>query len=310
MRFWSKTSGRVAGSAAIAAVAGVSLALAGQAAAAETHAAATTSAGQIAELAGSLQRIGRKLARTGVANGKAHALLKARAAYLALQPKLEADLPADATPEALAARRSLVALDKEYVRQINESLARAGKSPTSQVEEVCRLNHQTRAGQSVIRITTRFDQAAGMLGTQAGVPIVHLSGNASDPSVRVDRNRAAVAALCVLTATRALVPVLTRAIETGKQDQAIALTSQTTGALARSLAFMTAREPQSGSPYLAVWRAQVAYATAEQTFYDGLTEQARTGRIARQARWEGAQKALPDVIAKLEREQQAAGLIR
>jgi hypothetical protein len=309
MRFWPKTSGRLARSGAVAIVACVALALAGSAAAASTEAAATTSAGQIARFAASLQRIGSKLVTTGVAGAKLRTLRKARAAYVALQPKLESDLPADATPEALAARRSLVALDKEYVRQIDEGLARTSQSPSTQVSEICRLNHHARAGQSVIRITTRFDAAAAVLGTQAGVTIVPLSGDAGDPSVRVDRNRAGVAGLCALTATKALVPSLTRAFATGQQGEIVALTSLTTRALAAARAFLTAREPASGSPYLAVWRAQVAYATTEHTYYSGLTEQATTGRIVHRSLWEHAQLALPDVISKLDREEHAAGLI-
>ena len=78
---------------------------------------------------------------------------------------------------------------------------------------------------------------------------------------------------------------------------------------ALALAFLLKQKPPKGSPFLAIWRAQVSYAITERTIYSSLTEQLKTGRIANRAAFNLAQKALPGVVAALEREERAAGFV-
>ena len=309
MRVRPKASGWVMKTTAVALVAACSLTLAGQAFAARDDRAAASSARRMAQLATNLSRINLKMATGGATMGPLRAMQEARSAYIALRAQLRGKLPAGATPEARTARDVLATLTETYIKQNAEGLARLRMSPTGRVRAFCNLKHEVRSVIVVEQLDLRFDRAVRVLGSQAQVAIPRRSGPSISARVRRDRSRTAATGLCVLTAVRALVPAVTRAFSNNARGEAATLTSVTTHALDGAFAFLLEQKPPKGSPFLAVWRAQVAYAITERTVYSGLTEQFKTGRIANRAAFNLAQRALPGVVATLEREERAAGFV-
>jgi hypothetical protein len=290
-------------------LAAAQLALAGGATAAQANGEGASSAGRISQLAARIKSIPIDMVRVTPTLGEERAMQRARSAMIALRSQIAASLPADATPTAVAARAELIKLDDEWVRQFGDGVARDRLDAQGQARDFCRLDHYTQARTTLADHLIRFDGIAKRLSSQSGVQIAHISGVYIAPRERLDADRNGAAGLCALVSVNTELPVLHAATKANNRAAYLAVTTATTKTMGATLAFLAKRRPRVGSPYLATWRAAVAFATAERTWQRALIERAKTGRVTHLAAAQHAEKVLPRLQASLVTAMQIAELL-
>ena len=303
MRIWS--SSKVA---AIALAAGLVLAIGGPTPAAHADDAAVTNATQIDQLATSVDQLRIDTLTAIQAQGEAKATGLGRDAMRALLPKLDADLPAPATPEAVAAHAALAAVAREYIAQFGIAARRAGLKPLAQATDLCRLTFYTQARTRIGDDLTRFDATADALTAQSGVAIAHLSGK-DTPQWHVDRDGTGVATLCILATVVWGGGEINKAVKADDKGRFLALTKMTALTMTRTLAFLKAHEPPADSPYRSSWRAAVTYASAQRAWQVVLRENAMTGKVRHLAAAKRLQASLAGLQKTLVKELQAVELL-
>ena len=308
MRIWRTRVGRNGRVAALALAAGMALTAGSLTPAARADDAAVANATQVDQLATSVDQLRIDMLTAIQVQGEAKATSLGRDAMRALLPRLDADLPAPATPEAVAAHVALAAVAREYIGQFGIAVRRAGLRPLAQATDLCRLMFYTQARTRIGDDLARFDAAADVLSAQSGVAIAHLSGK-DTPQWHVDRDGTGVASLCILTTVVWGGAEINKAAGGSDKGRYLALTKMTARTMTRALAFLKGHEPAADSPYRPSWRAAITYASAQRAWQAVLRENAMTGKVRRLAAAKRLQASLPGLQETLVKDLQAVELL-